>query len=404
MGHDEVVPARPSDTGYVDGPGVLGSGGRYPVETAPAPALTVAGRRWVPVGPVRIYACGITPYDVTHVGHAATFVWTDLLASLARAVGSEAVLCRNVTDIDDVLTRAARERGTPYDEFAVTQEFSFDRDMRALAVAEPTLEPHARNHVRAVQRLAAALLESGHAYLVDGSVYFRGSHLASLHGLSEERALELSTEYGDQHDVPGRESVLDVPVWRPSPDDHPAWPSPWGWGRPGWHAECATMALSALGSSVDVLVGGVDLAFPHHAYQAAMVEAASGVAPFAGSVVHVGEVRHGGAKMAKSTGNLVLVADLMQRFSGPAIRLALLHRRWDQPWECTDEEFSRGAALLDRLNAAAGQSSAGAVDGPARREVLARLADELDVPAAVDFALSDGPSAARFLLALLKLR
>ena len=404
MGHDEDVPAHDPATSFADGPGVVGHGGRYPVDAAPATALTIAGRRFVPVGPVRMYACGITPYDVTHVGHASTFVWTDLIASLARAVGSDAVVCRNVTDIDDVLTRAAQERGRAYDEFALTQEFSFDRDMRALAVAEPSLKPHARSHVRAVQRLAAALLGAGAGYAVDGFVYFRGSHLPAAHGLSEDRALELSTEYGDQQGVPGRESPFDVPVWRPSPEDHPAWPSPWGWGRPGWHAECAAMALSSFGPSVDVLVGGSDLAFPHHAYQAAMVEAASGVAPFAGSVVHVGEVRHGGSKMAKSTDNLVLVADLLQRFSGPAVRLGLLNRRFGESWECADSVFAQGAELLDQLNAAAGGATGTGADDGARREVVRLVADDLDVPSAVAHALAEGPSAARVLLALLKLR
>jgi cysteinyl-tRNA synthetase len=255
-----------------------------------------------------------------------------------------------------------------------------------------------------VQRLAAALLEAGQAYATEGFVYYRGADLPTAHGQSEERALELSSEYGDQHDVPGRESVFDVPVWRPSPEDHPAWPSPWGWGRPGWHAECAAMALSAFGPAVDVLLGGSDLAFPHHAYQAAMVEAASGVAPFAGSVVHVGEVRRGGAKMAKSTGNLVLVADLLQRFSGPAVRLALLNRRFDEPWECTEQVFAEGAALLDELNAAAGRAAGAGADAAVRHEVVRLLADGLDVPAAASYALSEGPSAARLLLALLKLR
>jgi cysteinyl-tRNA synthetase len=404
MRHHEGVPANASPSSHADGPGVVGSGGRYPVVSEPATALTIAGRRFVPVGPVRMYTCGITPYDVTHMGHASTFVWADFIASLARAAGSEALVCRNVTDIDDVLTEAARRRGQPYDEFALTQEFSFDRDMRALAVAEPKLTPHARSHVRAVQRLASALLEAGRAYVSDGFVYFRGDDVPARLGLDRDRALALSSEYGDQHDVPGRDSEFDVPVWRPSPEDHPAWPSPWGWGRPGWHAECAAMASCMLGSSVDVLAGGADLAFPHHAYQAAMVEAATGVIPFAGSVVHVGEVRREGAKMAKSTGNLVLVADLLQRYSGPAVRLGLLNRPWQQPWECSEDVFAEATDVLDRLHAVAGRSSAPGGDDAARREVVARLADELDVPSAVSFAVDGGPEAARYLLALLKLR
>lgn len=372
---------------------------RYPVQVARPRPFTLAGEALLPVGPLRMYCCGITPYDVTHVGHAATFVWADLIASLAHAAGSHAVVARNVTDVDDVLTAAARSRGRYFDELAATQEFLFNRDMTALAVAPPTMTPHARSHIADVVRLAAALLERGAAYERDGYVYFRGSHVPGQAAMSEDAALAASHEYGDQRDVPGRESVFDVPVWRPSGEDDPAWPSPWGWGRPGWHAECAAMAAASLGNAVDVLLGGSDLAFPHHAYQSAMVEAAAGVTPFARTVVHVGEVRHDGAKMAKSTQNLVLVSDLLERFSGRAVRLALLNRPWRDPWECSLDEFGRAADVLDRLTAAT--SSSGSADDADR--VLDRLLDDLDVPGAVAIALEDGGVAARTLRDLLKL-
>ena len=379
---------------------MVGTDGRFPVTLPPVLPLTLAGSTIITPGPLRVYTCGITPYDVTHVGHASTFVWADLIASLAHASGVDAVTCRNVTDVDDVLTAAARVKGRYYDDFALTQEFLFERDMRALSAATPSMTPHARGFVRAVQRLAAALLDTGAAYERGGYVYFRGAAVPAAAGLSEDAALEASREFGDQTDVGERESPFDVPVWRPSPEEHPAWPSPWGWGRPGWHAECAAMAMACLGSSIDVLVGGTDLAFPHHAYQSAMVEAATGVAPFARAVVHVGEVRLSGEKMAKSTQNLVLVGDLVQRHSGPAVRLALLNRAWDQPWECSDAEFERSAALLQRLHAAAGSSGGDS----AREQVLRLLADDLGVPAAVDLALSEGGGAARFLIDVLKLR
>ena len=380
---------------------MTGVAGRYPVEAPVAMPLTLAGRSLLPVGPLRMYTCGITPYDVTHVGHAATFVWADLVASLAHATGAEALTCRNVTDVDDVLTAAASRTGWHYDEYALTHEFLFDRDLRALGVAQPRLTPHARGHIRSVQRLAAALMQADAAYEREGHVYFRGDAVPAAAGLTEEAAIAASRAFGDQHDLPGRESPFDVPVWRPSPEEHPAWPSPWGWGRPGWHAECAAMAVTALGSSVDVLLGGSDLTFPHHAYQAAMVEAATGVTPFARAVVHVGEVRLAGQKMAKSTQNLVLVGDLLQRYPGPAVRLALLNRPWAQPWDCDDEEFARAARDLERLHAAAGTS---APSESGRGEVLRVLADDLDVPGAVALAVSEGGEAAGFLLDVLKLR
>ncbi len=401
MGHTRDVSVHAFRPVAPDLPGVVGVAGRYPVRIPPALPLTIAGHRLLSPGPLRLYTCGITPYDVTHVGHASTFVWADLIASLAHATGVDAQVARNVTDVDDVLTAAASTRGTPYDEFALTQEFLFDQEMRALGVARPTMSPHARSHIRSVLRLAAALLDAGAAYEREGFVYFRGAHVPGTVGLGEEEALAASREYGDQTDVPGRESPFDVAVWRPSPEEHPAWPSPWGWGRPGWHAECAAMAMTCLSSSVDILLGGHDLAFPHHAYQVAMAEAATGVTPFARALVHVGEVRLEGRKMAKSTRNLVLVRDLLERYPAPVVRLALLDRPWDRPWDCTDAEFQRATGELERLYTAAG-SLAG--DDVAREEVLRVLVDELDVPGAVELAVAEGGAAARFLIDVLKLR
>ncbi len=402
VGHHRSVSTSAQTPHHLSGSGVLGSGGRYPLHERAARSLRIAGRPVLPVGPLRVYSCGITPYDVTHVGHAATFVWADVVTAVARAAGNEVVLARNVTDVDDVLTEAAARKGWPYDELASTQEFLFDRDMRALSVRPPQVAPHARGHVTAVIRLASALLERGAAYESEGHVWFRAGDLPEAAGLDARAALALSREYGDQPDAPSaaaRESVFDVPVWRPSGEDAPAWPSPWGWGRPGWHAECAAMAMCSLGSSVDVLLGGQDLAFPHHAYQARMVETASGVMPFAQTHVHVGEVRVEGRKMAKSAGNLVLVADLLERFSGSALRLGLLHRAWSEPWECADEVFASADGVLSGLRKAAG----GALPPRHHAGVLSRLVDDLDVPGAVALALDEGGEAAAYLLDVLDL-
>ncbi|WP_240770277.1 cysteine--tRNA ligase [Nocardioides sp. GY 10127] len=376
---------------------------RYPVPDRVPQPLVLDGAPLLAVSPLRVYTCGITPYDVTHVGHAATFVWADLLASVSRASGAKAEVSRNITDVDDVLTAAAARAGRHYDELASVQEFQFGRDMQALAVARPAHEPKARAHVAAVVRLAAALLATGAAYERAGYVYFRGAEVPGRAGLGTEEALRLSTAYGDQEDVPDRESPFDVPVWRPSAEGVPAWPTPWGWGRPGWHAECAAMAVATFGSSVDVLVGGVDLAFPHHAYQAAMVEAATDVSPFARAVLHVGEVRQGGVKMSKSLGNLTLVSDLLTRFTGPVVRLGLLHRDRREPWECEDAVFAAAAATLEKLYAAAGSPAEKADAGSGRDRVLAALLADLDVRAAVAVALDEGGDAARYLLDVLRL-
>jgi cysteinyl-tRNA synthetase len=382
--------------------GVLGSAGRVagPDEaTVRSAGLRLDGAPLPVLGTARIYTCGITPYDVTHLGHAATFVWADVLTAVLGAVGAEVVSSRNVTDVDDVLTRAAESRGRHYDEFALNQEFLFERDMQALRVHRPTVAPRARHHVGSVQQLAAALLAADAAYERDGAVYFRGAGVAERAGVDRDRALELSAAFGDDPTDPRKDDPFDVPVWRPSGEADPAWPSPWGWGRPGWHAECAAMAAATLGLTVDVLVGGEDLAFPHHAYQAAMVEAAAGVTPFARRQLHVGAVRKDGVKLAKSTGNLVLVADLLESHAPAAVRLLLLDRPWSTPWDVEPRQLDDAAARLERLYAAAARPGG----DRGRDAVLAALLDDLDVPGALAVGEEEGGAAARFLLRVLAL-
>ena len=362
--------------------------------------LRLAGVPLPLVGVARVYVCGITPYDVTHLGHAATFVWADTLAAVVRAAGVDSAVARNVTDVDDVLTDAAERRGLPYDELALTGEFAFERDMAALGVQRVDVAPRARAHVGQVVELAAALLAIGAAYERDGEVWFRGAEVAHASGLDLDEARRLSAEFGE---AATGDDPWDVPVWRRSAADHPAWPSPWGWGRPGWHAECAAMAWSALGSGVDVLLGGADLAWPHHAYQAAMVERASGATPFARVRMHVGTVHHQGAKMAKSTGNLVLVEDLVRRTSGAAVRLMLLDRPWREEWAYEPALLAEAAARLERLYAAAGRPADDVAAAEAQGRVLDLLLDDLAVPAALDLAEREGGAYARAALSLLRL-
>jgi L-cysteine:1D-myo-inositol 2-amino-2-deoxy-alpha-D-glucopyranoside ligase len=352
------------------------------------------------VSPGRLYVCGITPYDVTHLGHASTFVWADTAAAVLRLAGAETVTCRNVTDVDDVLTRAAVQRGRHFDEFALEQEYLFGRDMTALRVRRPEHEPRARHHVGRVVQLAAALLATSHAYQRDGAVYFRGGDVPAKAGLSFDRAAELAAEFGDRSDDQVREDPFDVPVWRPSADDQPGWPSPWGRGRPGWHAECAAIALGVLGPAVDILAGGADLDFPHHAYQAAMVEAATSVRPFARAEFPVGTVTVGGAKMAKSAGNLVLVGDLLAHHPAAAVRLLLLNRPWRQTWDFRAGDIDAEASQLDRLYSAAGTAQ---ISPAASDAIIAALVDDLDIPTALAIGEESGGDAARLVLRTLAL-
>jgi cysteinyl-tRNA synthetase len=348
----------------------------------------------------RIYCCGITPYDVTHLGHAATFVWTDVLTRVLGSLGVNTQLCRNVTDVDDVLFAAAQRSGSAFDAFASVQQFRFDQDMTALGVREPQFAPRARRNIGPVIRLAEALLGSQAAYLRDGSVYFRGARVAADAGLSDDEALALAAEYGARLDDPAKDDKLDVAIWRQSADGEPGWPSPWGTGRPGWHAECAAMSLSVLGLAVDVLCGGHDLRFPHHAYQIAMAEAMTGVKPFARARFRVGVVSLDGAKMAKSTGNLVLVSDVLADHPPAALRLCLIDRPWSASWDYSVSELDAATAKLERLYVAAGRRSD---SDAASAAITDALLDELDVTSALRIAEEAGGVAARGLIATLGL-
>lgn len=348
----------------------------------------------------RIYVCGITPYDTTHIGHAATFVWVDALSRVLAHVGIEPQVVRNITDVDDELIREATAQGTSWMALATQQTFQFEDDMRKLRVQRPAFEPASRDYVTDVVFLARALLDRGVAYERDGSVFFRAADLWMRSHLPEAEALAVYGDRGGRTDDPAKESPFDAAIWQRSEAGEPAWESPWGPGRPGWHAECAAMSTSLLGLSVDVHCGGADLAYPHHVYETAIVEAATGVTPFARSWMHVGTVTLGGRKVAKSTGNLVFVMDLLQRWAPQVLRLHLLDRPWSESWDFDEADLSRTAARLESLWSAG--SKPGGSDASVEAAVAA-LADDLDVSGAVDLAVAEGGEAARVVAKVLAL-
>jgi cysteinyl-tRNA synthetase len=365
-------------------------------EIAEVSGLTLGGRWMAILDRARIYACGITPYDVTHLGHAATFVWVDALARTLRFLGVEPEICRNVTDVDDVLDEAAHRAEEPYDAFAAVQQYYFDRDMAALNVRTVQHEPRAHRYVDQVIRLSSGLLASEAAYVREGSVYFRGEPAVRGSGLDRGTALRLTAEYGGRPDDAAKDDPLDVSVWQADEPGHPAWDSPWGRGRPGWHAECAAMALSVFGAGVDVHAGGADLRFPHHAYHAAMAEAFTGVRPYARAWLHAGTVRVGGVKMAKSAGNLVLVRDLVDDHPAAAVRLMILDRLWSADWDYSPALLDRAGKRLEDLYRAAGRPRTASSAVP---EIRRLLATDLNVAAAIDVGIEEGGAAARSLAA-----
>ena len=368
--------------------------------TGPPMALTLAGKPLPMVGRVRMYVCGITPYDVTHLGHAATYIWADAADKVLSWHGHTVTVARNITDVDEVLFAEARRRGEPYSMLATLQRASFEATMSTLRIRTPDHSPTAAQAVGQVIQLASALLTTGQAYLRGGTVYARTSGTAAVAGIDRDTARRLAEEYHDHPDNPDKDDPLDVAVWIETADDDVSWPSPWGMGRPGWHAECAAMVLTLFGPTVDIHGGGADLAYPHHAAEAALAEAATGVTPFARSWLRAGTVNINGAKMAKSTGNLVLANDLLVTHTPAAIRLMCLARPWAEPWTYTPELLEQAAATVDELYTAAGRSGTG---GAGVAAVPSALLRNLDVPTALGIALEDGGQAARTLVEILAL-
>jgi len=362
--------------------------------------LTLGGQPLPMIGHVRMYVCGITPYDVTHLGHAATYVWADAAERVLRWHGHQVTVARNVTDVDDVLFAEARRRGESHTMLGTLQRAAFEGTMARLQVRTPDHSPSAAQHIGHVVQLATALLDRDAAYERNGTIYARTAHAAAQAGVDHTTALARAEEYHDHPDDPDKDDPLDIVVWQAAgPDDDVSWPSPWGEGRPGWHAECAAMVLALFGPNVDIHCGGGDLAFPHHACEAALAEAATGVTPFARSWLRAGIVSVGGEKMAKSTGNLVLVEELLKSHTPGAIRLMLLNRPWHEPWSFEPTLLDAAEATLEQLYTAA--STPGHPPGAAA--VPATLLDDLDVPRAVSIALEDGGQAARTLIEVLAL-
>ncbi len=351
-------------------------------------------------GVARLYVCGITPYDATHLGHAATYLTFDTLVRVWRDQGHEVLYVQNVTDIDDPLLERAARDGVRWEDVAERETDLFRSDMTALRVVPPTWYVGAVEAMDEIAALVMRLQEAGAAYSVDGDVYFSvaaAASFGSVGNLDVQTMLRLSAERGGDPDRPGKKDPLDCLLWMAQRPGEPGWPSPLGTGRPGWHVECTAMALNRLGDQLDVQGGGSDLVFPHHELSAAEAEVATGVAPFARAYVHAGMVGLDGEKMSKSLGNLVFVSRLLAAGTDPgALRLALLARpyREDRMW--TDAELTGGTDRLRRWRA--GTQRGSGADGTALlTAVRAALADDLDTPsalAAVDaWCTADGDDA-----------
>jgi L-cysteine:1D-myo-inositol 2-amino-2-deoxy-alpha-D-glucopyranoside ligase len=355
-----------------------------------------ARREIVPFEPpptVRMYVCGITPYDSTHLGHAATFLTYDLLIRRLEDLGHEVRMVRNITDVDDSILPKARELGVPYLELAAAETARFQGDMAALDLRPPVTEPRATESVPRIIDLVAELLESGNAYTNAGTVYFdisRFPRFGKLSHCSLEEMLELARERGGKPDDPNRRHPLDFVLWQLSAADEPVWNAPFGAGRPGWHIECSAMIMHEHGATVDLHGGGTDLIFPHHECEIAQSESLTGQ-PLARHWMHSAMVSYEGEKMSKSLGNLVFVSDLLKSADPRAIRLALMRHHYRSGFAWYDTDLDEAVALLHRLLAAAERPD-GPDPAPFAQRVRDAIDDDLDSPRALE-ALDDLASA-----------
>jgi len=348
-----------------------------------------------------LYACGITPYDATHIGHAATFTAWDLLVRAWRDAGHRVRYVQNVTDVDDPLLERAERDHEDWRELADREIALFRGDMEALRVLPPAEYIGAVEALPVIERMSKLLADHGALYDLDGDMYFARStdpSFGAVSGLDAATMTELFAERGGDPGRPGKKDPLDALVWLAARPGEPSWASGFGGGRPGWHVECAAIATEHLGVTFDVQAGGTDLIFPHHEMSAshARVALADRAGPgepvFARHYAHAGMVRLDGEKMSKSQGNLVFVSRLIAGGADPmVIRLAILAHHYRQDWDWTDAGLAAAQARLDRWRAAVAASAAvpgsPATSATSGMGVLGavreRLADDLDAPGAL---------------------
>lgn len=338
----------------------------------------------------RLYVCGITPYDATHMGHAATYVAFDLLNRAWRSAGYQVQYVQNVTDVDDPLLERALATGQDWVELAERETELFRTDMEALRVLPPSAYVGAVEAIPRVVAMISELQTAGAVYQVGADYYFSVTAdptFGSVSGWDRDQMLAVFAERGGDPERPGKKDPLDCLLWQSEDTDlrphDPAWDSVLGRGRPGWHIECSAISRDHLGPGFDVQGGGSDLLFPHHEMSASEAQVALPESRFARAYVHAGMVGLDGEKMSKSKGNLELVSRLRGNGVDPmAIRLALLGHHYRSDWEWKAADVTHAVRLLTRLREACARP-AGALSTPVVTEVLAALANDLDAPRAV---------------------
>lgn len=326
-------------------------------------------------GKVGMYVCGVTVYDLCHIGHARAGIVFDMIYRYLQFAGYEVTYVRNYTDIDDKIINRANQEGTDYRTIADRYIATFDEDMDRLGMRRPTLEPKATEHIDDIITIIQQLIENGHAYATEGDVYFSVETFGEYLKLSKRNLEDMQA--GARVEVDERKrNPMDFALWKSSKPGEPWWESPWGQGRPGWHIECSAMSMRFLGPSFDIHGGGKDLVFPHHENEIAQSECANGC-QFVKYWLHNGFVNINSEKMSKSLGNFFSIREVLQLFHPEVLRFFILQAHYRSPLDYSDQNLREAQAGLARIyEALAGLDAA-----------LAEQADDLQtVPSAAELA------------------
>ncbi len=341
---------------------------------------------FIPIDPKRVtmYLCGPTVYNYAHIGNARPAVVFDLLTRVLR-LKYKLYFARNITDLDDKINAEASKKNIPIEEITSKYIQAYNEDMTQLGVGMPDIEPRATQNITEMVSMIEALIEKGHAYISENHVLFNVMSYSSYGRLSHRKIEDM--EAGSRIEVASyKKSPFDFVLWKPSTKDLPGWDSPWGRGRPGWHLECSAMIKKFLGETIDIHAGGQDLIFPHHENEIAQSTCANDGKVFANYWLHNGFLSIGDEKMSKSLGNMQLVRDLLQDYSGEVIRMALLSAQYRQPIEWSQNTLKSAKKMLDRIyGSIRGIELFQKTDDKANiaQSVLEALCDDLNTPKAI---------------------
>lgn len=341
---------------------------------------------------VKMYVCGITPYDTTHLGHAFTYVFFDTLRRYLEFKNHKVIYAQNVTDIDDDILKRASEQKTDWKKLGIFWTERFLTDIKNLNVLPPTHYVKATDSIQKIIEIIQELIKKGFAYKVNNNVYFdirKFKKYGELSKLNQKQMLLIAKERGGDPNDPQKKNPLDFLLWQGSKRNEPFWQSPWGKGRPGWHIECSSMINQYLGNRIDIHGGGRDLIYPHHESEIAQSESFTGKKPFVKYWLHTAMLLYEGEKMSKSLRNLIMISDLLKKYSANAVRYVLLSHHYREPWEFHEEELKKAQRIIDNYTKifAELKTQTKVVNLP--KNFLIFMDDDLNTPDALNSLLSE---------------